>query len=527
MKKNLLLRNTFISGLLLALPWLDVGAVFSLFVAFVPFFLVEQHLLTTKRSYLKALLYSWFMFFVWNVVTTWWIWNATAGGAIGAVVLNALFYAVLYLPIFYVRKKAGDMVGKVAFVFLWISFEHIYTHGEIAWVWLNLGNAFAYTHSLVQWYEYTGTQGGTLWVLLVNVLIYRIIVSGDLLDKLKTAGVTLVILGLPIWLSLTIYSNYEEQEAPLRALIIQPNIDPYGEKFDGMTAEQQLDIILQLAAQNMDSTVQLVVAPETAISDNVMMNRLEQDFYVKKVQAFTQKHQVPFLIGSQTYKIFRPDEPHPPAIRHRNDIFYEKYNTAFLIDSNRVQHHHKSKLVVGVEKIPFVSVLKPLQSLFINLGGTAGGLGIQEQPTNLVLPTKEIVAPVICYESIFGDYVTQYVKSGAQILAIITNDGWWGNTPGHRQHLEFARLRAIETRRSIFRSANTGISASFNQRGDLFNPTSWWERTTRKVTLNLNTEKSFYVQQGDYIGRVAQFFSILLLLSVFGKALRGQKPEDV
>ena len=124
------------------------------------------------------------------------------------------------------------------------------------------------------------------------------------------------------------------------------------------------------------------------------------------------------------------------------------------------------------------------------------------------------MAPVICYESIFGEYVTGYVQKGAELIFIITNDGWWKNTPGYKQHMSFARLRAIETRRSIARSANTGISCFINQRGDVSQPTGWWVDAAIKGTINANDEITFYVKYGDYIARISLFVSALLLLNL-------------
>src|SRR5690606_37527166 len=124
-------------------------------------------------------------------------------------------------------------------------------------------------------------------------------------------------------------------------------------------------------------------------------------------------------------------------------------------------------------------------------------------------------APVICYESIWGDYVSKYVKEGAQFIAVITNDGWWGNTSGKDQHLDYAKLRAIETRRWVVRSANTGISACMNQRGDIVQQTKWWEPTALKQETSLNGEITFYTNKGGYLaylGSIARiiFFGIIL-----------------
>ena len=112
----------------------------------------------------------------------------------------------------------------------------------------------------------------------------------------------------------------------------------------------------------------------------------------------------------------------------------------------------------------------PWLSVFvIDLGGSAGGLG--SQPERTVFQVAEVpalrVAPVICYESVYGDFVGEYVANGATLIGIITNDGWWSDSPGHSQHLQYATLRAIETRRDVARSANTGISAFINQKGEI------------------------------------------------------------
>jgi apolipoprotein N-acyltransferase len=156
-----------------------------------------------------------------------------------------------------------------------------------------------------------------------------------------------------------------------------------------------------------------------------------------------------------------------------------------------------------------------LRNVFFNLGGASGSLGSQDEASVFELKDESKAAPVICYESVFGEYLTDYVKKGAELIVIITNDGWWRNTPGYKQHLSFARLRAIETRRSVARSANTGISAFINQRGDLVETTRWWEEAAIKGILNLNDEVTFYVKYGDYIARISMFVSVLLILFLF------------
>jgi apolipoprotein N-acyltransferase len=102
-------------------------------------------------------------------------------------------------------------------------------------------------------------------------------------------------------------------------------------------------------------------------------------------------------------------------------------------------------------------------------------------------------------------------------LFVITNDGWWGDTPGYHQHNAFSCVRAIETRRSIARSANTGISCFINQRGEILQKLGWWKRDAIKGTINANDKITFYVKHGDYIARIARFFALIVILSAIVK----------
>ena len=135
------------------------------------------------------------------------------------------------------------------------------------------------------------------------------------------------------------------------------------------------------------------------------------------------------------------------------------------------------------------------------------------------------MGPIICYESIYGEFVSGYVNEGAGLLFIITNDGWWGNTPGYRQHFQYARLRAIENRRSIARSANTGISGFINQRGDVLKQTPYWEDAAITETLNANSSLTFYAKNGDYLGRLSAFTGILLLIYGFVKGFLKKRKS--
>jgi apolipoprotein N-acyltransferase len=202
--------------------------------------------------------------------------------------------------------------------------------------------------------------------------------------------------------------------------------------------------------------------------------------------------------------------------RPGDTMYYEILNAAIQIDpsTREVPLYRKSKLVPGPEILPYRRIFFFMKPLIDKLEGTTAGVGTQPERSVFSSDAGK-VAPAICYESVFGEYVTGYIQKGAQAIFIMTNDGWWDNTAGHRQHLYFASLRAIETRRAIARSANTGISAFVNQRGDILQPTRYDEPIAIKGSIRFNDSITFYIRWGDAVARIALFTSILFLLNTF------------
>ena len=187
-----------------------------------------------------------------------------------------------------------------------------------------------------------------------------------------------------------------------------------------------------------------------------------------------------------------------------------------MIDGTaRTEIFHKSKLVVAVEMTPYPAIFCKIDDL---LGGVMGRCIGQDEITLLnVQGTDGQIIPIgsaVCYESVYGEYYTDYIRKGAKAMAIITNDAWWGDTPGYRQHLSYASLRAIETRRAIARCANTGISAIISPSGRIFQPTPWWEAAVIKGRIPLRDDITFFVSHGDITGRVCTFLFLMLLMAM-------------
>jgi apolipoprotein N-acyltransferase len=533
MKRSVLILLSLLSGVLLALSWPQNGLTLLIFVAFVPLLIVQQEVGDHKRK--GMFWYAFLAFLVWNLLTTWWIWNSTAAGAAAAWILNTLFMTIVFY-LFHLSKVKlfNNKRGTAILLFYWVTWEYFHQNWDLTWPWLNLGNIFSSKHTWIQWYEYTGIFGGTVWVLVTNFLLFTVINAVRHNDKgraiLNAAGAVLLIVA-PLTVSKVIYNNYEEKSNPVNVIVVQPNIDPYHEEFR-LPAEIVLKRNIDLARPLVNDSTDFIISPESAIQEGMWEHLLTYSKSIAIIRRFIKPYKkLAYIIGASTWRKIGKNEKKTNAARKFRDqeLYYYSYNTAFLIDnSGNIQLHHKSKLTPGVEKMPSWWFLKPLEKYAIDLGGTVGSLGWDDKPKVFRPAYNKIkVAPIICYESVYGEYVSQTVKDGAGLVFVITNDGWWGDTPGYRQHLLFSVLRAIETRRSVARSANTGVSAIIDQRGDILQKTNYWEPAALKATINANDELTFYTQYGDYIARVSAFVSSLLLLIAFTQGYLKKRKSPI
>ncbi|NOQ24853.1 MAG: apolipoprotein N-acyltransferase [Bacteroidales bacterium] len=523
MKKSSRFILAILTSILLILPWYQQFSGIIILVAFVPLLFIEDYVYKTQKKNKSIVLYGYaaLSFSIWTIFTTYWVHNAALVGIISAVIVNTLLMTSTFWLFHFTKRKLGTKIGQISLLAYWIGFEYFYLNAEISWPWLNLGNAFAKDIKLIQWYEYTGTLGGTFWIILINILLFNILKSYINLRNYKllisNIAVLLALIFIPIIISISIYKNYQEDGTEYNIAVLQPNIDPYTDKFGGLTHFEQLDILLNLADSITDETIDYIVGPETALDNSIWINNLNANYSIKAIQDFVNnKPRVNFITGIDCYKRYMPEEELQSTTRYleKEKFYCDAYNSAIQIDtSNFIPIYHKSKLVIGVETMPYPKLFKLLNKAILNLGGSTGSRGTQEYRGTFKHSVNNMsIAPVICYESVYGEFVTDYIKNGANLIFVITNDGWWGNTPGYKQHLNYSQLRAIETRRSIARSANTGISAFINQRGEILNRTQWWVRDAIKGTIKTNSKLTFYVKYGDYFGRLASFLSIFIFL---------------
>ncbi|HTM99030.1 MAG TPA: apolipoprotein N-acyltransferase [Pedobacter sp.] len=525
--KNYLLA--LFSALLMWLAWPPhIWLAPLLLVGLVPLFIALENI-EGKRKGKKIFLTAGLTFLVWNTASIYWVYNAINSAStnflesiisllvslipygLGALLMTFAFWLYYRLKS-YVNVKIAYL-GLIAF---YIAMEYLHQSWDFAFPWMTLGNGFAGMHQLVQWYEFTGVYGGSMWILLSNILIfesYKALVKKDSKSYQPVISALLVVL-LPIGFSLYQYFTYKEKPLPVNVVVVQPNIDPY-QKLGGIPPATQLQILMHLSDSAAQVNTEYFIWPETAMPVYAEEDAIRSHPDFITAQQFLSRYKNGTLItGIESIKTYATKET-VSAKEAKSGIFYDNFNSALQIENSaEVNFYHKSKLVPGAEKMPFPKVFSFLAPVFKKLGGSVSSWGWQDHPEVFYAHSGIGVAPVICYESIWGSWIGESVKNGAQFIAVITNDGWWGNTSGKDQHMLYAKLRAIENRRWVVRSANTGISGFINQRGDVVKQSKWWTSTALKEDINLNDTLTVYTNNGDLLAKLFCIVGVLLALII-------------
>ncbi|MDR4893293.1 MULTISPECIES: apolipoprotein N-acyltransferase [unclassified Chryseobacterium] len=517
---------TLISAMLLSVSWPTYGVPFFIFFALVPLLMMEHGISKFsdyKRKSWVVFGLSYLCFVIWNVVTTGWLYGSknpdgshSMMAVLFPVLVNSFLYSLVFQCYHWYKNAQGTYWGLGFLIAIWMSFEKFHLGWELTWPWLNLGNVFSDYPKLIQWYDTLGATGGSFWILLVNVLIFYTVRTWEAgrkrKDLIKNSAIVGALIILPMIISVIKYNSFDEKPVgQVSVLMLQPDLDPYAEKYskDSLTIEQDL---LALAEKNSTGKIDYYIAPETALPGrgSISETAFEKSLLLNNIKGFLSNHPGSvFATGISSHRFFyNPADLPKEAYQINSGVWVSSYNTAIqLVPNQKVQVYHKGKLVPGVEIFPYMNVLKPLLGdAMLNLGGTVASLGTDKERVAFSNPyNKGKLAPIICYESIYGEFVTDYVKKGANFLGIMTNDSWWGVTEGHKQLLSYAKLRAIETRREIARAANSGISAHINAKGEITADTFYGDQTALFAKVNLYDTMTFYTRAGDILSRFSLF----------------------
>ena len=516
---------SLLSGVLFLLAWQPNLSPFILFIVFIPLLFIDTNKVKIGPYFWVCLL----SFLTAVTGTCYWVLINGHWWYILGIVWQALLMTVPFLLYYKIRNKFPEPFALFFLVAAWISYEYISLNFNYNFPWLLLGNAFANSPKYIQWYEYTGVLGGSIWVFAINVILYNFLKS----PRKGKSVVCILALVAPIAISVTIYNTYAINKHRIEVVLVQPNFDPFTEKFpDGknfIPYYKQIKTLITLASSVTNASTEYVLFPETAIIQSVWNNKVSDMLNNTDLEHFFKKYpHANLYTGIEIYESakYNTSDLNIPT-RYEGSIgYHELYNSSLLINPTKgFSFQPKCKLLPLSERLPWIHY-RPINQLLTFLD-IDKGLSEANNTTYLEIEQKIKIAPIICYESIFGNYVSGYVKKGANVIFILSNDGWWGESIGYKQHFSYARLRAIENRRSVARCANNGLSAFIDERGEIIASTKGFTQEAINNSISINSKKTIYTLLGDYLGVMFTIISsaIITFYLFFNKLSTITKPN--
>ncbi len=519
------LQLAVLTGILLGAAFPPIPTGVTAFVGFIPFLL----LLRRVDSAAQTFRFSYLTFLVLNVVTVYWIsgwwgrdpWLKAAGVAVNLV--HPLLFTIPALMLYLVRKRLGWNLMLVVFPFLWAAWEWLAHLPELSFPWLIIGNTQSYDIEKIQFIAWTGIFGASWWIAAVNsilVVLAERVSSGAWglrsRQSLLTVSAALLLLFVPhVWGALAMRDGSDAHM--LRVGIAQPDIDPYEKWSAASVPMDKVRDLMNLYDTVVDSgNVDLVLFPETAFP--FLIRQPSHRDELLEVQRRIDLKGVPLLSGFADLTWYEPDSAPSSAKRiPESDIRYDTFNAAMLLLPMKTEQqvYHKSRLTPLSERIPYLDALPFLQNaLSWGVGISSWGLGNDTTVFTLDTQRKSVrIWAMICYETLYPEFITGFTDRGANLLAVITNDGWFGNSSGPYQLQRYAVLRAIENRRAIARCANNGISCFIDPWGRVSGETIFGTRTWTAAAVPLHAEASFYVRHGDWFSHLCAAFTLIALLA--------------
>ena len=474
-----------VSGIMIgaSYPPLKLGVI--VYLAFIP--LIE--IVTSARPG-KAACLAFLAGLISNTIALYWL--AFNSGATFWVVFLSLVGAVIYLSaqwsilasvVAWFHSRTGK--GLLMFPFLWVTMEYFQSFGLLAFPWISLATTQADYLAPIQLVEFTGIYGLTFWIVLLNTQLYRLLtLPAPLLPRLRIW--TAVVLVLP-WIygygRMLSFPAQSSNEAELSIAVVQPNMGPH-EKWDRSKRQWVFEILDSLYVEAAQKGVDMVVWPESAVPTYLRRDRFRRKFIQNRVEEFG----VPLFTGALDFD--------------RKDGFLKHYNSIFMFNvDGSLESYYKIHLVPLAEYNP----LDAQVSLTENL--SFGHYNPGTRYTDFFLKESQF-AGVICYESSFPRLVHRLVSQGARFLVVVVNDGWFGNTSEPYQHVALSRLRAVEHRMPVLRSANTGISVHVDKAGRFKSKLDLDERGIIYAGFSPSDGLTFY-------GRFGNLFAFLITLVTF------------
>jgi len=524
-----IITKALISAFLFWAAWPPNDYFFLTFVALSPIlnvYLTKSRNLSSRKLYMCGFL----ALFFFNTSVTFWIYELT-NKAFLIHIFNALLFSTSVLLFQFILSKHHRYIGYIYFVLAWIVLEYLHLNWELAYPLLTLGNSLAKFPLLIQWYEFTGVLGGSVWILLVNVIVCELLFSRfcskrELNIKLVLLALVIVI---PIAISVTLFKIYKERGIIVSVSVLNSNIDCRIEKYS-MSADSLISRYISIQKPSKKS--ELIVWPETAIPNGGLANQITRNMGFSQIKNSLLNDSVCLITGAIIYEnagltpkrvrgLFYHPQFNTWLSTHNSIVKLQRNEEAVLVKS-------KKRLVAFEEFSPYPEILQMVSNINKSLGGFEFSEAINSCES--FSTHKVSVLPLICYESLFGADMRNCITEVPQIITISLNEGWYHDYTGASQFLYYSCLRAIEFRRSVARSSNGGISGFVSQRGELLNYNKKLDEPGY-LTYDLlaSGSRTFYARHGDYLGVVSIILIIALSLALiiafaYKKLLRNSLP---
>lgn len=491
-KDSRVVRAAFAGGLLaLAFPPFPFG--------FLAHIAIALALLAVQRTSILTAAWRGFVFgFVFHLATIYWTGWVSVPGMFTMVAVLGLYVSLVFAIYAFATRILGDRAVWL-FPFFWTAQEYLRGLGDLAFPWTNLSLSQVHYLNLIQFADVTGDLGVSFWVVLINVLVYRMIVIATAPRRRPIGAYAAIILLLVVVPFLYGWGTIEslQSEDKVRVAVLQGDIDSF-HKWDSAYVDQSFAVYETQAREAAAQGAELIVWPETA-APIYLRTRSHYQWELKRLTAATG---IPMLIGTLEYSTVQGGG-------------YLRYNAAVVLDRNgfRPDYHAKMQLVPLGEWIPFSDKFRVLDKL--DVGGAHFTAG---QKIVLFDHPKGPYAAAICFESVFPDIIREFALHGARFLVNITNDGWYGMSSGPTQHALIAVFRAIETRRPIARSANTGISLLIDRTGRVHHASKQYvpDCIVAELGLGPSDQETFFLRHGMYLGQLCTALTgTFLLIGVF------------
>lgn len=521
-----------ISGVLFGISYPPFPLPFLIFFALIPFF----YPLEKRESLAEISRITYFTAFIFTLVTLYWVgsWTKEADPflMISGVLLmfvNPALYLIPTTLYYFTKRSFNKKIALLLFPLYWVTFEYAYSLTDLRFPWLTLSNSLPFFNTYIQIADVVGAYGISLLILYINIFIY---LSVKDLTKTKAINfnytwVVVLLFVLPLIYGIIRINSFSPSEEKIKIGLVQPNLNPW-DKWEGGNLDEQLEKYLELSQRAVRKNAKVILWPESALPVYLLSGNYPVE--VERIHSFVDSNDVFILTGMPDATFFFDKEEAPPEAKLTKvtNTPYVSYNSILLFSpqSRQVQKYGKIKLVPFGEKVPFVEEL-PFLGDFIKwqVGISSWNVGKDQTVFQFVEGAELKVAGVICIESIYPDFVAGFVQKGANIIAVVTNDSWYGYSSGPFQHKEISALRAIENRKTVVRAANGGISCIIDPLGRTLQNTKLFEQDVLVGYASVENGLTFYSRFPLLIPLICSFASILSILIFIYKKLTTKKNK--